>query len=281
MVKLFNGYYFLFIGIAIVYGVVLYFCLRNKSEKVQRLVLLIICFANLLLHFVKIFFPPYITNFPHALTRTTFVNICAGTTLMMPFAYLFKKQNVFHDYIFFIGCCGGIAALAYPSEALGKVLWAFDPIRFYICHINLVVVPIVFCALKLYTPRFKNVVVVLLMWFIHLGIIFFNDIFLIKSGLISVTTEDFFDSGYYRNTSFIFGPPDAFMPVYNILFDPLVPSFLKTDFWGLTASGRFWFPIFWMAIPISIYIPIAYALLCAPFWIRDRIKKKKSVKQNA
>lgn len=280
MVKLFNGYYFLFIAIAIVYAVILYFCLKNKSEKVQRLVLLIICFANLLLHFVKIFFVPYINNLPESLNRTTFSNICAGTTLMMPFVYLFKKNTPVHDYIFFIGCCGGIGALVYPSEALGKVLWAFDPIRFYICHINLLVVPMVFCALKLYTPRFKNVVVVLLLWFVHLGIIFFNDIFLWKSGLRNITVEYFFDNEYY-NSSFIFGPPNAFMPVYDILFDPLVPSFLKTDFWGLTADGKFWVPIFWMIIPISIYIPIAYALLVLPFWIRDRAAKRKAVRQNA
>ena len=280
MVKLFNGYYFLFIAIAIVYGVVLYFCLKNKSEKVQRLVLLIICFANLLLHFVKIFFPPYINSLPGSLTRTTFANICAGTTLMMPFIFLVKKQNVLHDYIFFIGCCGGIGALAYPAEALGKFIWAFDPIRFYICHINLVVVPMVFCALKLYTPRFKKVGMVLTLWFVHLGIIFLNEVFLMQTGLVNMSTEQFFDSEY-RNTSFIFGPPDAFVPVYNILFDPLVPSFLKTDFWGLTANGKFWMPIVWMIIPISIYIPIAYALLCTPFWIRNRVAKKKAVKQNA
>ncbi len=280
MVKLFNLYYFLFIFIAIDILLILYFVLRKKSEKTKRVVLIAIAFSNFALHFLKLAFPPHLGGLPYSATGITFLNICAGTTLLMPWIYLIKKHNVLHDYIFFMGCCGGIAALVYPSEALNHAPFIFNTLRFYYCHISILIIPLLAMFLGLYRPKFKNVWAVMGLWYAHLGLIMLNDAFLNGVGGFNMTIQQFFDHDF-RNASFIYGPPPDFMPVYNIMFDPFIPNFLKTDIFGIMSGGPFWFPLLWMFIPMCFYIPLAYAILTSPVWVKELLKKKREIKADA
>ncbi len=279
MVKLFNLFYFLYIFIAIDILLILYFILRKKSKKTQHLVLTIIAFSNFALHFLKLAFPGHVENLPYSAAGITFVNICAGTTLLLPWIYLMKKHNVLHDYIFFMGCCGGIAALVYPSEALNRMPFVFNTMRFYYCHISILIVPLLAMLLGVYRPKLGNVWKVMGLWYAHLALIMLNDAFLVGVGAYDLTTAEFFGAEI-RNSSFIYGPPNDFVPVYNIMFDPFVPSFLKTDIFGLT-GGPFWFPLLWMFIPMCFYIPLAYAILTSPVWVKELLKKKREIKADA
>ena len=267
----------MFIFIAIDIMLILYFCLRNKSKKVQHTVLLIIAFLNFGLHFLKLAFPPYVNDLPNSAKGITFINICAGTTLLLPWIYLIKKQNVLHDYIFFMGCCGGIGALVYPSEALGDMPFTFDVLRFYFCHISILIVPMLAMLLGVYRPKIKNVWAVMMLWYAHLAIIMLNDFFLNGVGAYNMTTAELF-SYDHRNSSFIYGPHPDLIPVYNVLLDPFIPSFLKTDIFGIMSGGPFWFPLLWMFIPMCIYLPLVYGILSSPVWIKE-LKAKRKAKQ--
>ena len=156
IVKVGNGFYFLYIGVAAIFLLVLVLLLRKRSRKTVRGVLLALLFANLALHYLKQAFPPYIDEFPLSLRMSAMQNLCAASTVLFPFVYLFKKQNILHDYAYFIGVTGGLAALFYPTEALGMPPFVFDTVRFYLCHTILLSVPIAAAVLGVYRPRLEK-----------------------------------------------------------------------------------------------------------------------------
>ncbi len=272
MVKMGNGFYFMFIIIGLAYTIALYFVLRKQDKKVVRTVLIVLAFCNLGLHFLKLAFEPYRSSgFPGIIRKITFENICAGTTLIMPFIYLFKKQNSLHDYLFFIGVCGGLGALFYPTEALDRAPFIFDVIRFYICHIHLFAIPALMCALNIYRPRLTKTWTIPLYFYAHLLIIFLNEIWLIKIGWVSSSMQEFF-SAEVRNSSFIFGLPQSFKGV-SFLLDPFIPNIFKTDVFNIMGGAPYYTPILWLVCPGLIYLPIVYLILCSPLYLTKLAKK--------
>lgn len=270
MVQIGNFYYFFFIGIAT--GVItgLYFLLRNRSRKVQYNTLCVILFLNLGLHFIKLLFPPYRYEFPQSWEKITFINICAASTLLFPFIFLIKKHTVLHDYMYFIGFCGGFGALILPTEAIGKSPFVFDVIRFYLCHMTLISVPLLAAMLNVYRPRLEKAYAIPLLFLAHETIIFINEIILVSSGLIECTTAEFFDRAF-RNSSFIFGPlpeADGIAGIITIL----VPRVFTQDLFGINGGVGFYWPIVWLVIPALIYLPLAYIILAAPFSRKKRIR---------
>ncbi len=273
MVKIGNGYYFMFIFIAALYAVILFLILRKKSTKTKRLVLTIILFLNLALHFSKLAFEPYRSGLPITIRKITFENICAVSTLLFPFLFLIKKNTIISDYMYFIGICGGLGAMFFPTEAIGKAPYIFDVIRFYICHMNLFTVPLLACLLGLYRPRIKRFWAIPLLFLVHLTIILINEIILIKIGWVNGNITEVLDPNI-RNSSFIFGLPDSFKGA-KFLFDPFIPPVFKTDWLHLTNGVPYYTPILWMFFPVLIYLPLAYALITAPWWIADIVKWQK------
>lgn len=273
-VQMGNGFYFLYVGIALVYFFVLFFCLKNKDKKVQHTTLVVILFLNLALHFLKQFFEPYRSNFPTSLRRSTFENICAVSTMLFPFIYLGKKQNVLHDYVFFIGLCGGFGALFYPTEAIGHAAFSFDVIRFYICHTQLVAIPLLAAVLGIYRPRIKKIWAIPLLFLAQETIICLNEYFLVGVGLVDCEPSQLLDRGY-RNTSMVFGLMPSFDALKGMI-DALVPAFFRTDAFNLNGGKDFYFPVLWMILPVFVFFPILYAILTAPFWIADIVNHRRS-----
>lgn len=267
----------MYIAIAVVYFLLLFFLLRGKSKKTIHTVLTIILFLNFSLHFIKQFFEPYKSNFPTSIRRSTVENICAVSTVFFPFIYLFKKQNVLHDYVFFIGLCGGFGALFYPTEALNFSPFTFDTIRFYICHINLVVIPLLAAVLSVYRPRLKKFWAIPLLFLVQEAIICLNEIFLMKVGLVDSTWKEFLDRGV-RNNSFVFGVIPDF-DVLKPLFDALTPKFLRTDAFHINGGTDFYFPVLWLIVPAFVFLTPVYIILSAPFWITDLVRKKREKRQ--
>ena len=274
MVKMGNAFYFMFVGIAAIYLVVLVLLLKNKSEKTVHKTLVILLFINFALHFIKQFFPPYSTNFPTSLRRSTFENICAVTTMLFPFIYLIKKQNVLHDYMFFIGVCGGLGALFFPTEALGHEVLTFDVLRFYFCHIHLVVVPLVAAILHVYSPKLKSFWAIPFLFLAQEAIICINEFVLIGLKLLDCEPSQLLDRTY-RNTSMVFGMNPTFDGLKG-LFDALVPSFFKTDAFHINGGVDFYFPVLWLTIPAIVFLPPVYIILSSPFWITELVKKRKT-----
>lgn len=269
-----NGFHFMYMCISLIYCVLLYLILRKKSEKTIRIVLLVILFLNFALHFLKLAFVPYINNLPTSISKITIENLCAGSTILFPFIFLIKKQNVLHDYMYFIGFCGGLGAIIYPTEAFGQPAFSFEAFRFFFCHMNLIGVPLVSAILGINRPRLKKFWAIPLLFLAHESIICLNEIFLIKVGVIKHSWSQFFDRNM-RNCSFVFGLAPAFDSL-RFLFDPLVPFFFKTDAFNINGGVPFYFPVLWLIIPAFVYLIPCYIIITSPFWIYDLIKKKKN-----
>ena len=114
VIKLFNGWYFFWILLAVGGILGLYFALKNKSDKTKKIVLFSLLALGLLLHFLKVFIPPYSVNEKVKLSESWFVNICGANIALFPFLFLCKDKRV-RDYMFYIGVLSGFIALIYPQ----------------------------------------------------------------------------------------------------------------------------------------------------------------------
>ncbi len=276
-----NFYYFLYIFLAIAFIACLYFWLRNKSEKTQRWVLFGILAFNFILHFAKQAFPGY--ELPGSFHKSTLENICAVSTVLFPFLFMIPKRNIVHDYVYFIGFMGGFFALVYPTEALGEHPFIFESVRFYICHISLIAVPLVSAMIGLHVPGLKNAWSIPLFFYVHEAIIMLNEIVLQKTGLIKIsdgmTAIQFFLDREKRNNSFIHGPtPD--MDGVGEFLTFFCPKIFTKDIFGVNGGIDFYWPIIWMVIPVIIYFIPIYLLVAAPVSedLRNLIRRKKENK---
>ncbi len=276
MVQIGNGYYFLYIGIAVVFLGGLILVLRKRSRTCVHAVLLILLFLNFALHFLKQLFHPYIDRFPASLEDSALVNICAVSTVFFPFIYLPKRQNVLHDYAFFIGVCGGVAAMFYPTGAIGARPFIFNTVRFYFCHAILFTVPITAAVTGLYRPKFTSCVAIPLLFLAHQAIIALDEVFLIGTGLVQGSFHDLLNAEF-RNQSLAFGPRGVFMFLKPLL-DPFVPWFFKTDAFGLNGGVPFYFPVLWLYFPSFVYLIPGYILLTAPCWLVTLAQTRKTRK---
>ena len=277
-VKFFNGFYFLFIIIAIIICLSLYFILRNKTKKTKYIILLVIAFLNLGLHFAKLMFSPYKEDLPYSIRKVTGENICAFTTIVIPFILLFRKGEIIKNYFFFISFFGGLGALLVPTEALGKYPFTFDIIRFYLCHTVLLIIPILLSALDLFRPNLKVLIYMPLMFIIVETLIFLNEFILYKVGYISQDLTSFF-SANERNSSLIFGPIKE-MKSFEFIFRVFVPDIFKINFFNFPVDGTFYMPVIWLIIPAYIYISLGYFVICLIFNNKETriiLKKEKKI----
>ncbi len=257
-----NIYYILYIGIIIAVIIAGYFLLRDKEKNIIRRILLIILFLNFALHFLKLLFNPYVNNLPNSIHKATLENLCAVSTVLFPFIFMIKKHTILHDYMYFIGLAGGIAALIYPTEALGESPFAFDTLRFYFCHGVLFAIPLLSAILGIYKPRLSCFWAIPLLFLAHEAIILLNEIVLIKTGLIDATLESFL-SRDSRNNSFIFGPTSDFDSIAKFL-TVFVPEIFTKDIFGINGGNDFYWPIIWIIGPAVVYFIPIYTIFALP-----------------
>ncbi len=256
-----NFYYIFYIVLcaaAIVGG---YFALHRRTQKTQRIALLSIAFFNFALHFLKLAFPPYVDDLPGCLHKITAENICALSTLIFPFIYLIKKHTVLHDYAFFIGVLSGFAACVYPTEALGEPAFAFDSIRFYVCHVSLIAVPLLAALIGLHRPRLKKFWVIPLLFLAHETVIMLNEILLLKTGLIEGNLQSFLDRGT-RNNSFVHGPTPDLDGIGKVL-TVFTPKLFTMDLLGINGGADFYWPVVWLIGPVTVYFIPLYFLVAS------------------
>lgn len=268
MVKFGNFYYFLFIFLAIIIWTIFYFLFRNKSQKVQYKVLLILSILNIILHFSKILFEPYFSQLPGSIRKITFENICACSTLIMPFVLLIRKNKWLNNYFFFIGLAGGIGALFYPTEALNKTVFTFDVLRFYYCHITLCLIPALAGSWRLYVPEYKKFYQIPLMFLTIETLILINEFILYKVGIGVSSITDFF-STEVRNSSFVFGPTPELYEFSKKTLLIFVPKIFTMNVFDVPGLTTLYWPVIWLIIPCFIYFPIVYELLVLPFTFKD------------
>lgn len=197
--------------------------------------------------------------------------------MLFPFLYLFRKQNAWHDFAFFIGVLGGLGAIFYPIP-VGGYAFSFDTIRFYVCHITIFAVPTAAAVLGVYRPRLSRFWAIPLLFLVWETIIFFNELILLGAGLVNAKFADLLDPAF-RNSGFVFGVNSDFAWAHKLL-DPLVPNIFKMDAFRLNGGKPFFFPVLWMLVPGLIYIPMIYAVISSPFWACSLVKKRRAAKQD-
>ena len=159
IIAMFNGWYFFWLILSAGAILGLYFLLRRRSATTQRTVLFSLLVFVLMLHFLKVYIPPYSVDEARMLRDSWFVNICGANIALFPFSF-FSKNKYVKDYMFYIGVLSGLIALFYPQEPLAKTdqmgeFW--DIVRFYYHHWMLITVPLLMVLFKKHTLSYKRV----------------------------------------------------------------------------------------------------------------------------
>lgn len=260
-IAMFNGWYFFWLILSAGALLGLYFGLRNKSAKLQKGVLFGLLAFGLLLHFLKVYIPPYSVDEARMLRDSWFVNICGANIALFPFFFWSKNDKV-KDYMFYIGVLSGLIALFYPQEPIAKSNQAgeqLDMVRFYYHHWMVLAVPLLMVLFGHHKLSYKRILsaptgLLLLMLFIML-----NQIFQSELGYIPLRDRNNFFGIDYKNTSYIWGPGtnDA-IGDFLALFTP--------DFFKIVPVGEFagqvkYWPWFWMIVPVYVLVtPLSFLL---------------------
>lgn len=260
IIEMFNFWYFFWIILAAATIVGLYYLLRKAGPHTQKAVLFALLAFGLLLHFLKVYIPPYSVDEARKLRDAWFVNICGANIALFPF-FFFSKNKYVKDYMFYVGVLSGLVALFYPQEPMAKVdqsaeFW--DIVRFYFHHWMLLTVPLLLVLLGHHSLSYKRILaapvgVLLLMLFIML-----NQIFQSELGYIPLRSDDMFNINY-KNTSYIWGPGTN--DAIGDFFALLCPDFFKTIPVGQYAGQAKYWPWFWMIFPCFILVtPLSFGL---------------------
>lgn len=264
-ISMFNGWYFFWLLLSAGSIVGLYFLLRNRSVRTQKLVLFAFLAAGFLMHFLKVYIPPYSVDEARMLRDSWFVNICGANIALFPFLFWSKNDRV-KDYMFYIGVISGLIALFYPQEPIAKVdqlAEQWDIVRFYYHHWMVLAVPLLMVLLGHHKLSYKRIMsaptgLLLLMLFIML-----NQIFQSELGFIPLRDRGNFFGIDYKNTSYIWGPGtnDA-IGDFLALF---TPDFFKTVPVGEFAGQIKYWPWFWLIVPVYLLVTPLSFLLALPF----------------
>ena len=261
VIAMFNGWYFFWLLLCSGAIAGLYFFLRNKTTRFQKGVLFFLLALGFLLHFLKVYIPPYSVDEARMLRDSWFVNICAANIALFPFMFFSKKESI-KDYMFYIGVLSGLIALFYPQEPLAKTNQLgeqLDIIRFYYHHWMVLAVPLMMVLLGHHKLSYKRILsaptgLLLLMLFIML-----NQIFQSELGFIPLRDRnDFFGIGY-KNTSYIWGPGtnDA-IGSFLALFTPKL--FRTVPIGEFAGQTKYW-PWFWLILPVYLLVtPLSFLL---------------------
>ncbi|MBE5731067.1 MAG: hypothetical protein E7350_03875 [Clostridiales bacterium] len=283
-IQMFNFWYFFWVLLGAGSIVGLYYLLRHRSTKTQKIVLFSLLAFGLFLHFLKVYIPPYSVDEARMLRDAWFVNICGANIALFPFLF-FSKKNGVKDYMFYIGVLSGLIALVYPQEPLAKTDQAgevLDIIRFYYHHWMLLAVPLLMVLFGHHRPSYKRVFsaptgLMLLTLFIIL-----NQIFQSELGYIPLR-GDRFEIPNYKNTSWIWGPLNqdgSWDPIGKILAIFTPEFFTKVPVGAHAGEFKYW-PWFWLIFPVYILVtPLAFAV--SMIWDRKNfVEDMKNLPENS
>ena len=260
-IQMFNIWYFVALILSFGGFIGLYFLLRNKSPKFQKIFLFCFLLFGLLLHFLKVFIPPYSTDISRWYRDSWFVNICGANIFLFPFFFLSKSDKL-KDYMFYIGVLSGLVSILYPLEPLNKTNQAaewLDIVRFYIHHDMLWYVPLLMVLFKLHKLSYKRIVYAPICLLGVMLFIMINQVLQSELGFVPLRGGDdsFFDIGY-KNSSLIWGPGNE---SFAVILTALCPKIFKTVPVGAHAGEEKYLPWFWMIVPVMVYLtPICFLI---------------------
>ena len=235
-------------------------CKKKGKEFTHRFILVLI-WANFALHFLKQFLPYYFTNWPYSLSASGAPNLCAFFVLFGPVMYL-SKNKYLRDYFFYIGVLSGVLVYFWPTtpvEAVQLDGWTYilECIRFYLCHLLILIAPLVMVTSGLHTLRFNRLWCVPVCFGVALFVIALHCV--ICGPVLHVPgylTEWFGPEGILSrqgaNESMQFGPQSKFDKSFGFLYMFYFPYLLTFPIEGTV----YFVPVLWIlpAIYLGAYL---------------------------
>lgn len=252
MLDIFSLNHFIWLFVAALLYVIVYFLLRNVSNKGKFIFLFSLSVLMWVIHFSRIWLKPDLM--PHEIF---FVDLCGFSTMVYPF-FLLAKKDVYKDYMYFVGGIFALSSLVYPNNIAGDPIFIYNTIRFFFAHWILVGIPLLMVLWKMHTPSIKNLgwmylFVIIIAWYnMALSAMF------VELGFVNKLINYM---GLWGNT----------VSVYN-LSEKLVPFLRYTT----TINGQLVsrpVPFFYMLPTLTIvYVPL-WILMSLPFRKKKRIEE--------
>ena len=279
VIEMFNFWYFFWLAVGAGATVGLYFLLKQCSVKVQKTVLFLLLAVGFVLHFLKMYIPPYSVDQARMFRDSWFSNICAANIALFPFMFFSKKGTV-KDYMFYIGVISGLIAFVYPQEPMAKVdqlAEQLDILRFYYHHWQLLAVPLLSVLLGHHKPSYKRVWVAPVGLLMLMLFIILNQIFQSELGFVPLRSAQEFLGIGYKNSSYIWGPGTN--DAIGEFFALFTPDFFKIVPVGQYAGQEKYWPFFWLIVPVFVLVtPLAF-LMCLIFDRKNLVNDIRNLKE--
>ena len=137
---------------------ILFFALKNKSEKVKRYALFAICCFNIVLYFVyKAYQAFYYDRYEFILIYNLPLHFCNLNLFLLPLAIITRNKTLMAYQVYFGTLLSFFALYAIDPAFRGEPFFEFSCMVYYYYHSMLAVIPFTFLAFKTLTPSFKAV----------------------------------------------------------------------------------------------------------------------------
>lgn len=229
--------------------VAIYFLIKNKSARTQKIVIFTLMLLNLLQHLLKIYvYPQYWGQSFGALS--TAYNMCALLIIITPFIFLFGTE-LWKNFITYIGTVAGLLSIF-------VTYWLAEPIegqiRFVLCHALLLYTSLLPALLGIYKINYRKFWKLPFVFYSCLIIIVMNDIITYSLGIVgeissASTLHQFL---IQQNPCWVMKPAEG----YDAVAD-LIKIFTPQIFEDI--------PLLWYAIPLFMLISLGSLGLGAIF----------------